>query len=161
MTPYLPHLRTSFLLPVAFALIACEPVTRTSPLPVDGADETISAADLGELEPALMVERLVSDLDGMVVEFGKIDDRAHLDSTLMRLEAVGTDYRTIALRLDRELAAGNEAALAAIRANRSELAAARADMDQAMAALIRTYPNKARDIRETFDKFDFGFLSAD
>ncbi|MGB3456833.1 MAG: hypothetical protein WBA35_10770 [Litorimonas sp.] len=154
--------RAHSVLPLLAAglLAACgEPVTRTSPLPVDSAASTISAADIGELDTDGQLVRLGNDLRGMAVEFDKVDDAAHLDSTLMRLEEVGTDYRTIALKVDRQLQDGDEAARAALATHRAELIAARDALLAERDRMIAAYPDMERDVRETFDKFDFSFLT--
>lgn len=150
------YLATTF---TAVLLAACgEPVTRTSPLPVDMSAGTISAADLNELDFDGLARRLVNDLRGMTVEMGKVDDRDHLNSTLVRLEEVGTDYRTIALRFERAMDGGSEEAADALRASRPDLESVRDAMLSRRDALSGAYPDLETDIRETFDKFDFGFL---
>ncbi|MEM7729717.1 MAG: hypothetical protein AAF311_10635, partial [Pseudomonadota bacterium] len=114
-----------------------------------------------ELDASGLMARLANDLRGIAVEFKKVDDPAHLDSTLMRLEEVGTDYRTIAGLLENEIEGGDEAAIAAVAAGRAEVEAAYRQLVANGEAAIAAYPQKARDVRETLDKFDFWLLADD
>jgi Asp-tRNA(Asn)/Glu-tRNA(Gln) amidotransferase B subunit len=144
----------------AALLSACgEPVTRTSPLPVDAPIETISAADIQELNAPQLMARLTHDLEGMAVEFGKVDDRDHLESTLMRLEEVGTDYRTIDLLLEQKMEEGSDDAQAAVAAGRAELMAAHDALQTRADAAVAAHPDMAQAVREGLDKFDFGILA--
>ncbi|MGB6228990.1 MAG: hypothetical protein WBF53_02555 [Litorimonas sp.] len=153
-------MRPLYLLAAAALLSACgEPVTRTSSVTTEGAQPSVSAADIQELDADGLVARIVGDLERLSEQIADPRDADELRSDLMRVEEAGTDYRTVAMRFERMLRDGDAAAEQALGANRARLASARDTMDRRAQVLIAQYPELETDIRETMDKFDFGFLA--
>ena len=169
------HTTRILLAPFAAAIIlgACQPqeVRTMTPSNVGSISESqtntgldasryiITEVDLSQTDAADMVPLLLRDMEALDALFARTRNAVDVESSLKQVELAGINYRTMILRVERALDAGDAEAEAAWSTGRARLRRAHRDLMDTGERLASEYPELRRDIEERFDKFNMGLLS--
>ena len=126
---------------------------------LDASRQILTRVDLSQMEAPDMVRHMTAEMEALGALFETAETRADVEGRLQQVELAGINYRTMILRVERALDQGDEATEEAWARGRARLRRAHADLTGTGDRLARTYPEIKDDVRERFDKFEFGLLA--